>query len=98
MTKDESLTYTPIDQLPEFSGRKGPRESMCLSAYRAAMKSASGKVEVGGTAEGVDRFYRSMVQWRARHKSEPVRVRKDGPRVFVWVEDTQAGKRDAVAK
>lgn len=34
-------------------------------------------------------FYKSMVQWRIRHKDEePVRVRKDKDTVFVWIEET----------
>jgi hypothetical protein len=83
------LQFRTIEALPEFSGRKGPRDSECLRAYIAARESATGKIEVVGAPPQLEKFYRSMVQWRNRHKEEPVNVRKDGDHVFVWIEERQ---------
>jgi hypothetical protein len=88
MTEDRpSLQYRVIDELPEFSGRKGPRDSECLRAYIAAREAPTKTIEVIGAPPQLEKFYRSMVQWRNRHKDEPVQVRKDGYRVFVWIEE-----------
>jgi hypothetical protein len=94
-TMESGLSFTPIETLPEFSGRKGPRDSACLRAFIAARQSLTGKIEVKGSEEELDKFYKSMVQWRNRHKSEPVQVRKDGKRIFVWM--TEVGTPSAKA-
>ena len=81
-----SIQFKRIEELPELSGRKGPRESVCLSAYVATRDSATQKVEVVADPECLDKFYKSMVQWRSRHREFPVQVRKDGGRVFLWID------------
>lgn len=86
----EEIMFREIEELPEFSGRKGPRDSECLRAYLAAKESRTKKIEVVGNPPKLEKFYRSMIQWRNRHKDEPVQVRKDGNHVYVWVEEREA--------
>ena len=85
MVTDKQISFVQIDELPEMSGRKGPRNSVCLEAYLAAKAAPSHTIEAKGPEEEMDKFYKSMVQWRNRHKEFGVQVRKDGPRVYVWI-------------
>lgn len=80
------IRFVEIDQLPEFTGRRGPRDSDSYRAYQAAAQSKTGKIRVEGTADEMTRFYRSMVQWRNRHKETGVQVRKDAGAVYVWID------------
>jgi len=88
-TDKRNIQFREIKALPEFSGRKGPRDSECLRAYLAAKESRTKKIEVLGAPPQLEKFYRSMIQWRNRHKDEPVQVRKDGNHVYVWVEERE---------
>lgn len=89
---ETGLRFRPIADLPEWSGRKGPRESECLRAYLAAKESDTKKIEVVGDPPQLEKFYRSMVQGRNRHKEEPVQGRKDGQHVYVWIEERTTGE------
>jgi hypothetical protein len=94
------IRFVEIEALPEFSGRRGPRDSDSYRAYQAAAQARTSKVRVDGTPDELARFYRSMVQWRNRHKDTGVQVRKDGAAVYVWIEQANdplanAGRRGA---
>lgn len=91
-----SINFVEIDQLPEFTGRRGPRDSDSYRAYQAAAQAKTSKIRVDGTPEELARFYRSMVQWRNRHRDTGVQVRKDGAAVYVWIdkgEDSNGSRR-----
>lgn len=75
---------TEVDSIPP--PRNGPRRSDMLRAYIAARESRTKKVRYDGEADQIDRFYRSMVQWRRRHPEAKLNIRKDGSSVYVWVE------------
>lgn len=92
MEHQERVQFEPIEELPEWSARKGPRDSECLKAYLFAKDAPTQKIEVKGSPEKLEKFYRSMVQWRNRHKDEPVQVRKDGDHVYVWIEERKNRK------
>lgn len=86
----EGLRFKPIDEIPQHRPRRGPRDSECLKAYMATKEAQRQKLEVRGEAERVDKFYKSMVQWRTRHKEEmPINVRKDGDVVYLWIENAR---------
>lgn len=90
------IRFVEIDQLPEFTGRRGPRDSDSYRAYQSAASSKTGKIRVDGTSEELTRFYRSMVQWRNRHKETGVQVRKDAGAVYVWIDKeiaSESGRR-----
>ncbi|MBI5948555.1 MAG: hypothetical protein HY875_10500 [Chloroflexi bacterium] len=87
-----NLQYKPIDEIPDHSARRGPRDSECLRAYLAAKESDSGIIVVTGEHAEVERFYKAMVQWRNRHKETPVNVRKDGDNIYIWVERGEPGE------
>lgn len=85
------IRFVEIESLPEFTGRRGPRDSDSYRAYQAAAQAKTSKIRVDGTPDELARFYRSMVQWRNRHKDTGVQVRKDGPAVFVWIQQGDEG-------
>jgi len=89
------IRFVEIEALPEFTGRRGPRDSDSYRAYQAAAQASTSKIRVDGTPDELARFYRSMVQWRNRHKDTGVQVRKDGPAVYVWIEQLEAGAATA---
>lgn len=83
--KEPELTVTEVDEIPP--PQRGPRKSPMLDAYHRARASRTGKVRYEGEAEALDRFYRSMVQWRRRHKDLKLGIRKDGmTAVYIWVD------------
>lgn len=97
------IRFVEIEALPEFTGRRGPRDSDSFRAYQAAAQAKTSKVRVDGTPDELARFYRSMVQWRNRHRDTGVQVRKSGPAVYVWIEEptdasASAGRRGSARR
>ncbi|MBI5948553.1 MAG: hypothetical protein HY875_10490 [Chloroflexi bacterium] len=91
----KTLKFEDIAEIPPPSTQRGPRKSVSRDAYEAAQKSASGKLQVSGEAAEVERFYKSMIQWRNRHGRLTVHVRKDGDKVYVWVDKGEPGTKVA---
>lgn len=83
-----AINYKPVDEIPETAGRRGPRDSECMRAYQQARATPSKKVQVQtDSREELERFYKSMIQWRNRHRDTNVEVKKDGDAVYVWIRD-----------
>ncbi|MBI5947271.1 MAG: hypothetical protein HY875_03945 [Chloroflexi bacterium] len=89
----KTLKFEDIAEIPPPSTQRGPRKSVSRDAYEAAQKSASGKLRVTGDPTEVERFYKSMIQWRNRHGRLAVHVRKDGDKVYVWVDKGDPGTK-----
>ena len=91
-----ALSIQQVQEIPPSTYRKGPRDSKCREVVEQARAAPTHKVAVSSPDEKeLGSFYKSMVQWRIRHKDEePVRVRKDKDTVFVWIEDpVEPGRR-----
>jgi hypothetical protein len=90
----QRLRFTPVEHLPDFLGKKGPHETEVTRALKAVRDAPSHIIEVQGDGDEVTRFYKSMVQWRNRHRADfpQLRVARQADRVFVWLEtgDTAA--------
>ena len=86
---DEGISFKPVEDIPTSPGRKGPRDTDCLRALQALHASPTGAIEVFGEPDdpddAIDRFYKSMVQWKKRHEhSYPeLGVRKRGRQLFL---------------
>jgi microcystin degradation protein MlrC len=86
-----NLKFRELEAMPEEISRRGPRESRCLQAYVAAKNAKSGIIEVSPETDApedkkaVDKFYRSMVQWKNRHKETPVVVKRNLDRIVIQV-------------
>lgn len=86
-----AINYRPIEEIPATAGRRGPRDSECMRAYRAASEAPQKQVVVEtDDREEIERFYKSMIQWRNRHRETGVEVKKDGPVVYVWIDESRA--------
>lgn len=94
------IRYVEIDEIPEYSERRGPRESECLKAYLATVQSPKKKIQVEASDdEHLTKFYKSMMQWRNRHKDKKLNVRRDGDKVYLWVdEDVERSNGDGTRR
>lgn len=84
-----TLNIRPVDELPNEVGKRGPKKrSECLRAYMEAKKAPQRKVQISNDdPAALERFYKSMIQWRIRHRKEhPCGVSKVGESVYVWIE------------
>lgn len=81
-----ALSVTPIKEIPESTHRWGARDSKCLDVVEAALHAPEKKVSVESSDEKeLDKFYKSMIQWRTRHQEQPVALRKDRNKLYVWI-------------
>ena len=92
MSEENLLTviFTEVEAIPAdaFRCQRQSDSSRALDALRA---SASGVVEVSATSRSeLERFYRSLVQFRSRHPEEGLGIRKAGDRIYLWVDKTDA--------
>lgn len=89
-----AIKYQPIETIPETAGRRGPRDSECMRAYQATKNAPTKQVEVqADDREEAERFYKSMIQWRNRHRDSGIQVKKDGAAIYLWIEDEAADNK-----
>ena len=83
-----AINIKPVDTIPESTYRKGPRHSKCMEVVDAAKLAPSHKVALDSEdPDELDKLYKSLIQWRTRHKTENVGIRKDKDVVYVWIEE-----------
>ncbi|MBI2764941.1 MAG: hypothetical protein HYX53_03415 [Chloroflexi bacterium] len=81
-----ALKMTDRTDIPDPGYRKGPRDSLCTQAVGKAQTNGTGIVAVeSDDMDELQRFYKSMIQWRTRHKEYNVGLRKGRDAVYVWI-------------
>jgi hypothetical protein len=79
------FTVQEIDHIPT-DPRRGARNSKCLDVVRTAAAAVTQKVAVTfDAAEEVSPFYKSMMQFIARHPEERANVRKRQDTLYIWI-------------
>ena len=82
----------PIKEIPEEAFQRRTRSSVCTDTIEGIKQSESKKAEIkGDTPEELDKFYKTLIQWRSRHKDEGVQFRKTKDVLYVWIEDPSTG-------
>ena len=89
-----ALEIEVVTDIPDSSYRRGPRNSSCYKLYQAALTAPTHKLVVKSEElEEIERTYKAMLQWAARHKALSVMVRKDGDLLYIWLPDETAADR-----
>lgn len=82
-----ALTFNEVESIPGHNYNGGPRNSPCRDAVESAEQNETGVVMIEGTSDEVTRFYKTMIQFRSRHRDIlHFGLRKSGNVVYVWVE------------
>lgn len=85
-----ALNVKRIEKLPEGTNPR-PTHSRALEAVHLALDEPGKPVEVSGEEPEVQKFYKLVIQWRARNrntvlKGSDLQVRKGKGVVYLWVE------------
>ena len=88
----------PIKEIPEEAFQRRTHSSVCTDTIEGIKASESKKAEItADTPQELDKFYKTLIQWRSRHKGEGVQFRKTKDVLYVWIEEpgsgTGAGKK-----
>jgi hypothetical protein len=82
-----AIQLQDVDEIPPSTYRKGPRGSKSSELVERARRSATGKVALTSSdPKELNTTYKSLVQWRLRHKDQGVQLRKDRDVVYIWFE------------
>jgi hypothetical protein len=78
----------PIKEIPEEAFQRRTRSSICTDTIEGIKASESKKAEItADTPQELDKFYKTLIQWRSRHKGEGVQFRKTKDVLYVWIEE-----------
>lgn len=82
-----------IDELPE-AVTAGLRQTDANTVYSELLASGTGKLKVTGeNDEEIDRLYRTLIQWRTRHRDKGVGIRKLKNEIYLWLGEPPPGGR-----
>lgn len=80
------INVKEIQKIPEEAFQRRTRSSVCTDTIEAIKNSKSQRAEItGGTQEELDKFYKTLIQWRSRHKDEGVQFRKTRDSLYIWI-------------
>lgn len=75
-----------IEDIDEFPEDRPRRRNWITDLLDRLESSATGKVRMMDDNQAdLDRRYKTLIQWRSRHKDLGLRVRKRGEIVYVWL-------------
>ena len=81
-----AFTLTEVDEIPTRGGVRGVRDSKCLEIVRMVQATAKKKIALtSDSADDLNKFYKSLIQWISRHLDERVNVRKAKETLYVWI-------------
>jgi uncharacterized protein (UPF0305 family) len=90
------IKMKPIREVPQEAFQRRTRSSVCTDTIEAIKKSDTQKAEIkADTAEELDKFYKTLIQWRSRHKDQDVNFRKAKDVLYIWIGEA---KEDPEAK
>ncbi len=83
-----------IDSIPD-KVPEGAHESTTQMVLRELRDASTGLIQITsefGPAD-LDRLYKTMIQWRARHKNSGLGIKKQGQTVYFW----RIGRKEGVS-
>ena len=92
LPRPSGMQFRHVDHVPDSAGRRGPRSSECMNAVETLKASPTGAIVAkGSTPEESERFYKSMIQWRKRHREDypTLGVKKDGDDIYLSFEQDE---------
>lgn len=81
------MTYwmEDVNELPE---PKSARASKARPLIEALIRSQTGMIRLlDDDIVALDRIYKTLIQWRARHKELGIGIRKVGTEIYLWRPD-----------
>ena len=87
-----ALQMKKVTKIPASEFWRGPRESKCQEAYELARDADHSPIAVSAqTPEELERFYKAVIQWRGRHKSLNLGIKKGRHSIYLWIEPIKEG-------
>jgi hypothetical protein len=81
-----TLEIDDVESIPPSTYRKGPRASKSGDLVERAKQSPTRKIAIrSADPKELNTAYKSLVQWRLRHKDQGVQVRKDLDVIYIWI-------------
>lgn len=93
------IKVKPLKEIPAEAFLRQTRSSLCSDTIAAIKASPTQKAEISGeTPEELDKFYKTLIQWRSRHREEGVQFRKTKDVLYIWIGDAHGGESGSPGK
>lgn len=88
----DNIIVEVVDKVPDKISL-AHRDSTVHQLIRKTKASPTGIIKVTSEdKEALIRIYKTIIQWRSRHKSEGLEVRKSGDTLYLWFKNTKNDK------